>query len=189
MAIDPYENVVAWMLKEQELGGYVRIDSSIPWKERFSLYRRNYSVKEKMVEAGFGSWGKDDPYEIADWASIFTPIEAAFWSDVRANSLPLWPQYPVGRFFVDFGNPVRKVAVECDGREFHLDKAKDAARDAELRRLGWSVYRIEGWQCKGSNPDYDPDASEEEEEERQRFISERTPADLIARLKWVLEGL
>lgn len=181
-----YDDCIRAIELEQELGGYTRIDSSIPWRDRFALYRRNYRLKEKLVKAGVDAWDRADPYEIADWDSIFTPIERALWWDIRANALPLWPQYPVGRYFVDFGNPVRRVAVECDGRAYHQDKEADAARDADLRRMGWTVLRIEGWQCKGVAPEYDPDMTEEEHEQRRRHIQEKTPARLIEKLEFLL---
>lgn len=171
---------------EAKHGGFTLINGAVPWDQRFGLYRRNYGLKQKMVEAGLSSWMEGDPYQIADWASLFTPIEAWLWSDIRRAGLPLWPQLPVGRFFVDFGNPVKKIAVECDGAQFHKDKAKDAARDAELEAQGWTVHRIEGWQCRGEAPDLDPEMDREQREERARFIEERTPARLIEELKWRL---
>lgn len=76
-----------------------------------------------------------------------TPIEWCLWADIRACNAIFYPQYPVGRFFVDFGNPVAKVAIECDGYEYHLDKGKDRDRDDELAALGWRVYRISGHDC------------------------------------------
>lgn len=76
-----------------------------------------------------------------------TPIERMFWGDIRDANVVMYPQYPVGRFFVDFGNPVAKVAIECDGKAFHLDKAKDQARDRALADMGWTVYRITGADC------------------------------------------
>lgn len=78
----------------------------------------------------------------------FTPIEAWLWADIRQSGAVLWPQYPVLNFFVDFANPVAKVAIECDGAAYHLDKAKDAARDKRLTDAGWTVYRISGKHCR-----------------------------------------
>lgn len=83
-----------------------------------------------------------------------TPIETWLWSDIRSANAILYPQYPVSRFFVDFGNPVAKVAIECDGHEYHLDRGKDHDRDLELGDLGWTVYRVPGHVC----------ATEEDEE-------------------------
>ena len=76
-----------------------------------------------------------------------TPIEAWLWHDIRTIDAVLYPQYPVGRVFVDFANPKAKVAIECDGAAFH-DARKDAERDARLAELGWRVYRAPGWLCR-----------------------------------------
>lgn len=94
-----------------------------------------------------------DPYA---WSHIIqlTPIEDWLWVQIREANAIFYPQYPVGRFFVDFGNPVARVAIECDGAAFHKDKAKDAARDQALMHMGWRVYRIPGSHCIRDN---DPD--------------------------------
>ena len=83
-----------------------------------------------------------------------TPIESWLWHDIRNANAIFYPQYPVSRFFVDFANPKAMVAIECDGAAFHQDKAKDAARDEILQRLGWTVYRAPGWLCR---TDTDPE--------------------------------
>jgi hypothetical protein len=87
-----------------------------------------------------------DPY-FADWPSIFTPIEMQMWFLVRAHSTPYYPQFPVGRFFVDFGNPHKRLAIECDGRRWH-DPDRDLKRDTELlEEHGWTVVRFSGRAC------------------------------------------
>lgn len=78
---------------------------------------------------------------------VLTPIEEAMWHNIRAERAVLYPQYPVGRFFVDFGNPVARVAIECDGAAWHTDVEKDRARHEELHAMGWRVYRISGRGC------------------------------------------
>lgn len=75
-----------------------------------------------------------------------TPIEWAVWQDIRCTGLVMYPQFPVAGFFVDFGNPVAKVAIECDGAMWH-DPALDAKRDAILAKHGWTVYRMTGSDC------------------------------------------
>lgn len=163
-----------------DLGGFRKIDSSVPWADRFALLRHNYRVKSALVDAGLETWFRCDPYRIADWGTLFTPIESAVWHDIRSAGLCMWPQLPVGRFFLDFGNPVAKISIECDGHQFHQDKVKDAARDAELAALGWEVLRIPGWRCNNGYPELDPDMSAAEREARQRFINDETPAYEIA---------
>ena len=118
-------------------------DMLLRWRGLRDFYSH---AREQIASAGRNEWGID-PYEV-DWKAVFTPIENALWHDIRAAGLVLYPQFPVGRFFVDFGNPAAKVAIECDGAKWHIDKAKDAARDASLRAMGWSVYRVTGVCCK-----------------------------------------
>lgn len=89
-----------------------------------------------------------DPYAWESVGMSFTPIETALWSDIRAASAVMYPQYPIHGMFVDFANPVAKIVIECDGAEFHQDKARDAARDTILQLRGWTVYRITGRDCK-----------------------------------------
>lgn len=173
------EDMLRGIILRAELGGYLPINGGVPWRDRFAMFRHNYRVKAALVEAGRSSWLRGDPYAVADWPSLFTPIEAALWVDIRCAGLAMWPQFPVGRYFVDFGNPAAKVAIECDGAKFH-DAQKDASRDAELNKLGWTVLRVPGWRCKKEAPDLDFDMSDEEEEERRQFINECTPAFEIA---------
>lgn len=100
----------------------------------------------RIADAGRSEWGID-PYAWDNGMLSLTPIEYALWCDIRAENAVLYPQFPVLGVFVDFANPVAKVAIECDGKAFHQDKAKDEARDARLLRNGWSVYRITGRDC------------------------------------------
>jgi very-short-patch-repair endonuclease len=155
--------------------------------ERFSAIRSNYRRHQAMVDAGISSWFGDDPYEVGEWPSIFTPIESALWTDIRCYGLDLWPQLPVGRFFVDFGNPVAKVAIECDGKAFHRDAAKDQARDEELEAMGWEVIRIPGWQCNARILDSD-EAELKGIEDREAWNDQRTPYTSLMYARSLLDG-
>lgn len=89
---------------------------------------------------------------ITDYKQIFSPIEFDAWCSIRSKGrIVLYPQYPVGNFYVDFGNPFLKIALELDGKEYHLDKGKDQARDKELNKLGWTVFRITGKEMQRTN--------------------------------------
>lgn len=109
----------------------------------------------EITAAGRAAWGID-PYEV-DWLRVFTPIEESLWHDIRAAGMVMYPQFPVLGFFVDFGNPVAKVAIECDGVAFHQDKQKDHERQRAIQSAGWSIYRISGRDCK---TDSDPETGE-----------------------------
>lgn len=74
----------------------------------------------------------------------FSPLEYQCWAELR--SIPegsgFWPEYPIGKYFVDFADPVHKIVIECDGAQFHADKEKDKTRQLEIESLGWTVIRF-----------------------------------------------
>lgn len=110
--------------------------------------RRYYRRHEKSIlSAGRNGWGID-PYQWDfDGCIRMSRIEDMFWCDIRNEGVVMYPQYPVGRFFVDFANPCARVAIECDGKAFHQDVARDQRREEEIRALGWRVYRLSGSEC------------------------------------------
>ncbi len=111
--------------------------------------RRHYRRHAAAIMAEPANQWAIDPYAWEFDAGLkLTPIELSLWSDIRSESAVLYPQFPVGRYFVDFGNPVAKVAIECDGAAWHQDAAKDAARQRQIEAMGWTVYRITGGDCK-----------------------------------------
>lgn len=119
----------------------------------------------------------DAMWQSAQFQKMGSEIERAFaatlvvgtWGDVRiVDSIPeedflgifLVPQYPVGRYRLDFllgagmrRAPTKCVAIECDGHAFHEktkeqaahDKARDRQISAELmgilRFAGSEIYR------------------------------------------------
>jgi hypothetical protein len=168
-------------------GEFLPVHGGLEIGERFRNIKANYRRHQAMVDAEISDWFDDDPYEIGDWLSVFTPIEFAMWQHIRCKGLDLWPQLPVGRFFVDFGNPVAKVAIECDGAAYHQDKAKDAARDQELEAMGWTVIRVPGWQCNGRILDCD-EAELRGVEDREAWNDQRTPLTSLRLAKEYLDG-
>lgn len=115
-----------------------------------------------------------DPYCGIDWINMFSPIEKETWHAIRQfGKVPLYPQYPVFNYFIDFANPAMLVALECDGKEFHKDKEKDNKRDIELVEKGWTVYRISGKDCFAapSNEYYNRDMQKDKEVILQEFYN------------------
>jgi len=166
------------------------VTGSEPLSTRFAKLRGNYAAYQRAVDQGAWTWMHGDPYMIADWLAIFTPIEYDAWCEIRDANLPMWPQLPVGRFFVDFGNPVAKVALECDGKEWH-DAAKDAERDEILRKMGWRVLRVTGSQCYKTRvmlPPYELEArGEDVDDDYAETFHEETIAGTIRQLRWIFD--
>ena len=86
-----------------------------------------------------------DPY-FFDWICIFSPIESMVWSDIRYFGLPFFPQFPTCGYYLDFANPILKIAIECDGACYH-DLEKDMQRDNVLIKNGWTIFRLTGKEC------------------------------------------
>lgn len=89
---------------------------------------------------------------LVDWTKIFSPIESMAWGELRYLGLPFYPQYPIGRFFADFADPIRKLVIECDGKDFH-NQIRDAERDAIMAANDWRVFRVSGADCNRILPD------------------------------------
>ena len=132
-----------------------RNETPVQIRSRFAAVAAHYDAMRQDLERTPRDRWAADPYAWCDVIRM-TPIEESLWTDIRAEGVVLYPQFPVGRFFVDYGNPAAKVAIECDGKEFHVDKAKDAARQAEIESMGWKVYRLTGAACKMTDT-YDED--------------------------------
>jgi very-short-patch-repair endonuclease len=86
-------------------------------------------------------------FELDDIRACFTPIEAALWSDLREEGAVMYPQFPVAGYFLDFGNPVAKVAIECDGAHHLLQRDADDDRQRDIEARGWTVFRLTGTDC------------------------------------------
>jgi hypothetical protein len=125
----------------------------------WNAIKRHYAMWAAEISAARADQWAMDPYEWDGKGMIFmTPIEQNFWTDLRSVGLVMYPQYPAQGFFLDFANPAAKVAIECDGAEFHTDWKRDRERQAILEGQGWRIYRITGREC---NEDWDDEREEE----------------------------
>lgn len=119
---------------------FQHVDGALASDEQKAAVGRNYKLHEEEVAAGASDWSCGNPYDIADWASVLTPVEFGAWQDIRSTGLPLWPRLPVGDLIVSFGNPVAKIALQCgDGMS--------PQSDHWLTQIGWRVFRVTAAQC------------------------------------------
>lgn len=81
------------------------------------------------------------PYSISKWGKM-SPIEELAWQSVRFLAIPAYPEYPIGRYFVDLADIEHKIVFEIDGRKWHTVPQKDILRQSEIEGLGWTVYRF-----------------------------------------------
>lgn len=104
-------------------------------------YKEQIEIKNRYEELLGQGW-ISSPDVVADWRLYLNDIEWLVWEDIRFWGVRLYPQFPVGKRFVDFGNPYVKVALEVDGKEWHGNMVAEGARDLELGALGWTVYHM-----------------------------------------------
>lgn len=72
-------------------------------------------------------------------------IESRTWSMLRCLNYckNFNPEYPVLNYFVDFGDPLKKIAIECDSKMFHFAKYKeDNERQKRIESEGWKFFRF-----------------------------------------------
>lgn len=134
-----------------------------PFRDIAAHYRE---ASKSINEAAQDQWGCD--IYAFDWLSMFSFIENKAWQEIRSLGIVMYPQYPIGKFFVDFASPQKKIVIECDGVAYH-DKQKDDVRDQELIANGWTVYRIPGSKFMRQHFDIDDFWSEFNEE--RSFVS------------------
>ena len=81
---------------------------------------------------------------------LFSPIEDFLWDALEKNELSYMAkrQFEIGKYKIDIVFPIAKLAIECDGAEYHranqLQLERDQKRDKYLARKGWRTLRIEG---------------------------------------------
>lgn len=99
-------------------------------------FARGIGLCESPIESVLFPWLLCQVYPCFEQAPmVLLPGEAA---RLRAYTVAVCPQYPIGRRRADFvlaarrAGPIRLVVVECDGRAFHQDVHADVDRDAEL---------------------------------------------------------
>lgn len=78
------------------------------------------------------------------WESVLSPIERDLWRIFQQLGFPVYPQYPLDGFIIDFAWEPKKIAFEADGEEWHKNKDRDKTRDLCLEALGWKTYRMTG---------------------------------------------
>jgi hypothetical protein len=152
-------------------------DSREDFGKRCNLVRQVYLEMGDIILEAARRGDMAEPY-FMPWNEFWkkSPPEFALWFSIRSyGRMPLYPQYPVMNYFVDFGDPWQRIGIEADGKSYH-DEGKDLRRDEELFELGWKVFRIPEVQTR---PGYlGPD-------DEFRELDERAQRGRLSR--WLLE--
>jgi very-short-patch-repair endonuclease len=137
------------ILQSQEfkeyMGSHGKLNSDLSdaknYYQELTVIKDFYLANEAKILSNPKAWATSYP---TDWSRVFTPIEFDAWCTIRRKGrIVLYPQYPALNYFLDFANPALKIGLELDGKKFH-DMDRDLIRDTELRKSGWTIYRITG---------------------------------------------
>ncbi len=107
-------------------------------KPDFDTIKKYYEIS--FSEATAGGNRNLDP-DIEDWFAILNEVQFNLYQDIKFAGLRLYPLYPVGPYFIDFGNPFEKIGVEIFYKN-HGQPEKQGRIDY-FKSLGWTVYTIE----------------------------------------------
>jgi very-short-patch-repair endonuclease len=115
------------------------LENSSSYFEKLDAARKFYTANMDILNAyDPKAWAFSYPI---DWSKLLNPIELQAWNAIRSiGRVILYPQFPVGAYTLDFGNPGLKIGLEIDGKQH--DKARDRVRDTNLLNMGWIIYRV-----------------------------------------------
>ena len=92
---------------------------------------------------------KKRAWKSQDGRTFRSPLERDFWDAWPIDRIVIVPQYPIGRYHVDFGHPETRIAIELDGRAWHSrarERAIDMQRAIEINARGWLIQHFTGRQ-------------------------------------------
>lgn len=161
----PYEAREAWM---RSCGAFVYLNAKALWREDGKDWREmladryealytifNYGISSPIeaVMAGYLVWL--DAGELRLIESCHEPwFDEDYQWDDGEFAFSVQPQVSVGRYRADFmvlirgPRGIRKIAIECDGHEFHektkAQAAHDKKRDRQFVLSGIQVLRFTG---------------------------------------------
>jgi hypothetical protein len=118
-------------------------DSPRDFGRRCNLVRQAYMEMADIVLDAARRSRIAQPYFLP-WEQFWQrspPEFGVWWSIHYYGRMPLYPQYPILNYFVDFGDPWQRIGIEVDGKQYH-DAGKDLRRYKELLEIGWKIFRI-----------------------------------------------
>lgn len=129
-------------------------EEEIRLDEQLNAYRDTYRFVSQMCEItdDIGATvesivQKNNKKQIRTRIRHQSPIELSFLKACNSVSLQPIPQFPLGKFFLDFAFPDIRLAIELDGHEFHKTKEQrtsDAKRQRWIELNGWKLIRFTG---------------------------------------------
>lgn len=100
-----------------------------------------FSIRKAPQKDGKPSWVQIERAKCESW------IQIRVFNALVARGYYVKTELPCGPYLIDVALPQYKLAIECDGKEYHStpeQKAHDRRKDRYLRKRGWKVLRFSG---------------------------------------------
>jgi very-short-patch-repair endonuclease len=79
----------------------------------------------------------------SEYLKCESPIERKLYNTLTLNGYSVISQHKVGKYRGDLFIPP-KLIIECDGKAYHTNKARDKRRDKYIEAQGYKVIRFSG---------------------------------------------
>jgi DNA repair photolyase/predicted nucleic acid-binding Zn ribbon protein len=135
-----------------------------PWSEKLAIAVSK--ANKQLIKEGKHIFQKPGMQELAFKAlgksNKGSYIERILFEELKKRNIEVEPQYPIliGKglrnithyYFIDFAIPDLKIAIECDGEQWHNSNTieKDNKRQTYIEKLGWQFLRFTGNELKHS---------------------------------------
>ncbi|WP_052807261.1 endonuclease domain-containing protein [Risungbinella massiliensis] len=110
-------------------------------KREFQFWKRLFTF--------FAQWKRTS--KLPDWQRLKTEsyIEARLYDALKQAGYNVHAQYQIAGYAVDLVLKKERIAIECDGANYHSSpdqKRNDRKKTRVLRKYGWKVLRFTGRQ-------------------------------------------
>ena len=118
------------------------------WRAEYHRGRKRPSKTGRLISQKTRRRLKENPdshpSRIVAKKGFRTTCEREIESFLKCAKVKYKTQYPVGKHFVDFLIPSKRMVIEADGAFWHQDQIKDIKRDKDLKRElpGWKIVHI-----------------------------------------------
>jgi hypothetical protein len=80
-------------------------------------------------------------YHIEDWHSVLNEVQRVIYDEIKSAGVRLYPFYPIGSGFINFGNPFKRIGIEILYKNFGFKEKQEKIERFKIE--GWTVYTFE----------------------------------------------
>ena len=107
-------------------------------KHNFEQINRLYQLSyQKALASGIHKLD----FSIENWYHTLSNVQVKVFEDIKYVGLFLYPIYPIGEHFIDFGHPFKKVGIVVLYKDFQRQERLEAIKYFENK--GWTVFTLE----------------------------------------------